>query len=170
MTHAASHVSFSFSTLPPGPRHEAHQVQPPLRQRRRRHGQEEGPQLAVSGEGVVRCFRVPLFFFLFLPNLCYILCVSNHTRAQKQRATTRRCSLSCGRLYEQASRSRLLVFTTTLGSFLFSKHARAVCLSRRSPLFCIERKDTSGGRAAGSACTPFSKQDEKKVVFRSSTP
>lgn len=31
-----------------GPRHEAHQVQPPLRQRRRRHGQEEEPELAVE--------------------------------------------------------------------------------------------------------------------------
>ena len=33
-----------------GPRHEAHQVQPPLRQRRRRHGQEEEPELAVEEE------------------------------------------------------------------------------------------------------------------------
>jgi len=45
-------TSFSFSSNPqklnPGPRHEAHQVQPPLRQRRRRHGKEEGPEQPVE--------------------------------------------------------------------------------------------------------------------------
>ena len=46
-----SRSSLSLKKKLTGPRHEAHQVQPPLRQRRRRHGQEEEPELAVEDVG-----------------------------------------------------------------------------------------------------------------------
>ena len=65
-----------------GPRHEAHQVQPPLRQRRRRHGQEEEPELAVEEEereGILKerdeesKREKEFFFFLCFPFFRFLL-------------------------------------------------------------------------------------------------